>query len=319
MSFSSKTKNEIARINMTKKCCQIAELAGFIRMSGSINLSGFKNVNLKLSTENAAVARRIFKILKKQFNSHTEVLVRKNKQLKKNNNYLIVVDDENIAKDILVQTSILNEDFSNLFNINYHVDKKIIEEDCSKRAYLRGVFLGGGSLSDPEKTYHLEFVTRNEEHAKDLQEIMNTYNLKAKIVIRKENYVVYIKESEKIVDFLNIVGAHNALLQLENIRVFKDVRNNVNRVVNCETANMNKTIEAALRQVSNIELIQNTIGIEKLPENLREIAYLRLENKDVTLVELGKMLTIPIGKSGVNHRLRRIEKIADRIREEVKE
>lgn len=318
MSFSSKTKNEVARLNMSDECCQIAELAGFVRMSGSISLSGFKSVNLKLSTENAAVARRVFKILKKLFDSHTEVLVRKNKQLKKNNNYVIIVDDEKIAKDILVSTGIINSDFSNLFNINYSISRSIIEKDCCKRAYMRGVFLGGGSLSDPEKTYHLEFVTRNERHALDLQKIMNEYHLNAKIVIRKENYVVYIKESEKIVDLLNIIGAHNALLQLENIRVFKDVRNNVNRVINCETANMNKTIEAALRQVNNIEFIRDTIGINKLPENLVEIAKLRLENKDATLVELGKMLTTPIGKSGVNHRLRRIEKIADQLREEVK-
>lgn len=318
MSFSSKTKNEIARIPLSKKCCQIAEIAGFVRMSGSISLSGFKKINLKLSTENAAVARRLFIILKTLFNSHTEVMVRKNKQLKKNNNYLIVVDDEAIAKNILIQTGIVDKDCSNLFDINYNVPKKIIHNDCCKRAYIRGVFLGGGSLSDPEKTYHLEFVTRNEKHAKDLLQIMNLYDLNSKIVIRKENYVVYIKESEKIVDLLNIIGAHTALLNLENIRVFKDVRNNVNRIINCETANLNKTIEAALRQVNNIEYIQNTIGIENLPENLIEIAQLRLQNKDATLVELGKMLTLPIGKSGVNHRLRRIERIADKLRREVK-
>ncbi|NMB28168.1 MAG: DNA-binding protein WhiA, partial [Tissierellia bacterium] len=156
-----------------------------------------------------------------------------------------------------------------------------------------------------------EFVTNREEHGEDLSNIINSFNLNSKIVIRKENHVVYLKEGEQIADILNIIGAHQSLLKFEDIRIFKDMRNNINRLVNCETANLGKTINASLRQVENIQYIDNRIGIEKLPKNLQEIALLRLKYREASLKELGKMLEPPVGKSGVNHRLRRIDEIAE--------
>lgn len=316
MSFSSKTKNRLSRLEITDVCCQKAELAALVRMSGTIQITGSGRINLKFSTENAAIARRIFTLIKTLHNAHTEVMVRKNKQLKKNNSYLMIIHDPDSVDKIVRDTGLFNSDDKNILNINYKVPKSIIKNRCCKRAYIRGAFLGGGSLSDPEKTYHLEFVTHNEEHGEDLSQIINSFDLNSKIVIRKDYYVVYIKEGEQIVDLLNIIGAHTSLLELENIRVLKDIRNNINRIVNCETANLSKTINAALRQVENIEYIKNTIGIDELPENLQEIANLRLIHKEASLKELGNMLTPTIGKSGVNHRLRKIEKIAEELKKE---
>lgn len=310
MSFSSTTKNEIARIPIVDHCCKLGELAAIVRMSGTIQVQDMGRFNLKLTTENAAIARRIFTMLREIYDGDIEVVVRRNRQLKKNNNYLILVKDSHISKKILVDIGFIDEDKNNIFHPNYTMKTKLIEKRCCKRAYIRGSFLGGGSISNPEKTYHLEFVTNNKEHSEDLSNIINTFGLNSKIVVRKDNYVVYLKEGEQIVDILNIVGAHQALLKLEDIRVLKDVRNNINRIVNCETANLSKTINASMRQIEHIETIRNHMGIHKLPKNLRQVAEARLNNTDASLKEIGEMLDPPVGKSGVNHRFRKIEEIA---------
>jgi DNA-binding protein WhiA len=313
MSFSATTKNELSRIPLTDKCCAMAELAALVRMNGTIQISGMKKINLKFTTENAAIARRIFSLLKVIYNTEVEVMVRRNKQLKKNNNYLIIINNKDISKKILEDIGFIRDD-SSIFNPNFTIPEELIKNRCCRRSYIRGAFLGGGSISNPEKTYHLEFVTSNEEHAMDLSNVINSFGLNSKIVIRKENYVVYIKEGEQIVDLLNIIGAHQALLKLEDIRVLKNVRNNINRIVNCETANLSKTIDASMRQVESIKYIENSIGLEKLPENLREVARLRLEYSEASLKEIGMMLEPPVGKSGVNHRFRKIEELADKLR-----
>lgn len=313
MSFSSKTKNELSRIPLENKCCSMAELSALIRMNGTIQISGLKNINLKFTTENAAIARRIFSLLKTVYKIDIEVMVRRNTQLKKNNSYLILINSDDISKKVLKDAGFIT-DKNTVFYPNYKIPRKLIKDRCCKRAYIRGAFLGGGSISNPEKAYHLEFVTSNEVHSRELSNLINSFGLNSKIVLRKEYYVVYIKESEQIVDLLNIVGAHQSLLKLEDIRVLKDIRNNINRLVNCETANLSKTINASMRQVQNINKIKNTIGLEKLSANLREVAILRLEYKDASLKELGDMLNPPVSKSGVNHRLRRIEKIASELK-----
>lgn len=312
MTFSATTKNELSRLTLTDDCCAISELAAIIRMSGTIQISGMKNINLRFTTENAAIARRIFSILKIIYDTEVEVMVRRNKQLKKNNNYLIVVNDKDISKRILEDVGFVRGE-SSVFNPDYTIPEELIKNRCCKRSYVRGAFLGGGSITNPEKTYHLEFVTSKEEHAKGLSDVINSFGLNSKIVIRKENYVIYIKEGEQIVDLLNIIGAHQALLKLEDIRVLKNVRNNINRLVNCETANLGKTIDASMRQVANIKYIKNTIGLNKLPNNLREIAELRLQYNDASLKELGMMLNPPVGKSGVNHRFRKIDQLAEEL------
>lgn len=313
MSFSSSTKNELSRLPIENRIYAVAELAAIIKMNGAVHING-RNISLRFETENAAIARRIFSLIKILYNANVEVMVRKNKQLKKNNSYLIIVDNELLAIKILKNVGILTNKKDNPYIINYKTPAELIEDRNCKRAYIRGAFLGGGSVNNPEKAYHLEFVTNSMEHAKDLSNIINSFNLDSKIVARKGNYVVYLKEGQQIVDILNIMGAHQALLKFEDIRVFKDVRNNVNRLVNCETANLGKTIEASLRQVESIEFIDRTIGIEKLPSSLQEIARLRLQYKEASLKELGAMLNPPVGKSGVNHRLRKIDEIAEELR-----
>ena len=314
MSFSSTTKNELSRLPIEDRCFAIAELAAIVRMCGTIQISGIGKINLKFGTENAAIARRIFTLLKMLYDTNIEVMVRKNRQLKKNNNYLIVINNTKITKKILEDVGFLTNKDISFYDVSYEMPENLIKNRCCRRSYIRGAFLGGGSISNPEKTYHMEFVTNSEEHGIDLSNIINSFDLNSKIVIRKDNYVVYIKEGEQLVDILNIMGAHQALLKFENIRVFKDVRNNINRLVNCETANLGKTIDASLRQVENIEYIDSKIGIKKLPENLQEIALLRLEYRESSLKELGTKLNPPVGKSGVNHRFRRIEEIAEELR-----
>lgn len=316
MSFSSKTKNELSRIKIEKNCCSIAELSALIRMIGSINIGGLSKINLKFYTENAAIARRIFSLLKTLYDIHTEIMVTKNRHLKKNNSYMMLVENTDVAKRVLNDTGILSIRDDGLYKIDYNINKTIIKSICCKRAYIRGSFLGSGSISDPEKNYHLEFVTNNLEHGENLSKIINSFGLNSKIVNRKDNYIVYLKEGEQIVDLLNIIGAHSSLLAFENVRILKEVRNNVNRLVNCETANLNKTINASLRQVENIKYLDKTIGIENLPDNLKDIAKIRLEFRTISLKELGQKMDPPIGKSGVNYRLRKIDKIAEELRKE---
>lgn len=311
MTFSSKTKNEVSRLSIDKDCCILAELSALIHMSGSIFFSEKKKIGFKIATENAAIARRVFSLIKQSFEIETEVMVRKNRQLKKNNIYLIAVSAGTRAEDILKQTGILKKDKAGVHEINDGVPDDLIQEECCKRSYIRGAFLGGGSISDPEKTYHLEFVTYRQEYAKDLCKLINYYELSSKIVQRKNTYVVYIKEGEQIVNLLNIIQAHKALLDLENIRIYKEMRNNINRIVNCETANLSKTVNAAVRHIENIQYINRYIGFHKLPTNLREVAELRLNYQDASLKELGEMLDPPVGKSGINHRLRKLDKIAE--------
>lgn len=315
MSFSSAAKNEICRINNEKECCEIAEISALLRMSGTIQINGKQGLRLKISTENPAIARRVFTLIKKVFNIHTEIMVKKNNTLKKNNIYLLVITQEMGSKNVLLKTGILKEHENGKVVFNNKISSDIMKRTCCRRAYLRGAFLGGGSISNPEKTYHMEMVASTLEQAEELVKLINTFDLHAKIIQRKNSYVVYLKEGEQIVDLLNIIGAHSALLDLENVRVYKEVRNNVNRLVNCETANLNKTVDAAVRQIESIKYIQEKIGLRKLPPGLREIAEVRLNYPDITLKEIGEMLDPPIGKSGVNHRLRKIEKIAEELRE----
>lgn len=314
MSFSSTAKNELSRIIPEDKCCQLAEISGFIRMCGTIKLSGKGRMHIKLVTENAAAARKIIKLLKLYFDIHTDLIISQNKMLKKHYYYELVITSEMKAEEILRKTGILVEK-DGLQNIDYSVPEMLIKKKCCKRAYLRGAFLGSGSVTDPGKAYHLEIVTNNSQLAEDIKDLLNKFKLNAKIVMRKKNFVIYLKEGEQIVDFLNIVGAHKTLLDLENIRIVKEMRNKVNRLVNCETANLNKIVDTAVRQMSDIQYIEAQRGLGILPDKLREVAELRLENSGVSLQELGEMLVPPIGKSGVNHRMKKIEEIAEKIRQ----
>lgn len=313
MSFSSRVKNEVCRIKDLTKEEAVAEISAIMKGSGTLSISGNRELSFKITTENPAIARLVFKLLKQYFEVHSRIIVKRSNSLKKNNIYITLITEEMGVKNLLKETGVIKE-YGEVFVIDYSIPPSIIKEDKFKRAYIRGAFLGSGSVSNPEKAYHFEIVTHNEEYAKSLSSLINSYGLCSKIISRKSSFVVYIKEGDQIVDLLNIIGAHNALLNFENVRIMKDMRNNVNRIVNCETANLNKTVNAAVRQIESIKLIENKIGLQRLPKNLRDIAELRLIHPDKSLKELGSMLNPPVGKSGVNHRLRKIEKIAKELK-----
>lgn len=195
----------------------------------------------------------------------------------------------------------------------------VYQRDCCKRAFVRGAFLSAGSISDPQKGYHFEIVCPSQEISGQLQEIIHSFHIDAKIVLRKKSYVLYVKEGAQIVDMLAIMEANVALMDLENIRILKEMRNSVNRKVNCETANINKTVNAAVKQIEDIRLLEEKVGLESLNEGLEEIARLRLQYPEATLKELGLMLNPQVGKSGVNHRLRKLSLLADDLRENKEE
>lgn len=315
MSFSAKVKSEVCRIGELTRNEAKAELSAVMKVSGTLSLGGNKQLSFRVTTENPSIARRVFKLLKQYFNIHTKLLVKKSNSFKKNNIYMVVITEEMGVRSLLKEMGVLSSD-EGIISLDYGIPKEITEDEECKKAYIRGTFLGGGSISNPEKTYHLEFVTHNSEYAEDFSRLINTYGLSSKVIQRKGSYIVYLKEGEQIVDLLNIIGAHSSLLELENVRIMKEMRNNVNRLVNCETANLSKTVNAAIRQVESIRLIQKEIGLQRLPKNLRDIAELRLTYPDESLKELGEFLNPPVGKSGVNHRLRKIEKIAEELRKE---
>ncbi len=309
MSFSSKAKNDLARLISDDRCCHVAELSGILRVSGSLH-PGSGGIRALLATENAAVARLIFTLLKKTFNVHAEVLTTVNRTLNKGHTYTVRLND---AEEALKAMEIIDASEEGTV-IHSGIPTKLLRKSCCRRAYLRGVFLGSGSVSDPSKAYHLEFVTHDSTFAESLRDLINSYELNSKIVSRKQNTIVYLKEGDQIVDMLNIIGAHTALMAFEDVRIIKQMRNDVNRIVNCETANLNKTVDAAVRQIHAIQIIRDTIGLSSLPDSLAEIAELRLENTDLTLTELGALLSPPVGKSGANHRLKKLEKIAENIK-----
>ncbi len=313
MSFSTETKNELTRIISENDSNNLAELAGIIRLAGSIQIAGYGKLNLKVTTELSAIARKAFKLLKHNFGINTTITVNKNQMLKRNSSYILMITSEMGAENLLKTTGILEmcEGFRTNNTVPYH----LLNDSEDIKSYLRGAFLGGGSISDPGKTYHMEFVANNEEYANSLRDLVNGLGFNSKVVARKSNYVVYLKESEQISDLLSIIGAHSALLSLQNTKIVKAMRNSVNRIVNCETANLSKTVNAAVRQIENINYIEEHMGIKNLPDNLQVIARARVEYEDLTLKELGEMVNPPISKSGVNHRLRKIEEIAESLKE----
>ncbi|MFC4737039.1 DNA-binding protein WhiA [Bacillus daqingensis] len=308
MSFASQTKKELTQLE-ADACCSKAELAALVRMNGAVSLRNMQ-MSLDIQTENAAIARRIYTLLKKIFEVHVELLVRRKMRLKKNNVYVVRISKD--ARRLLESLKIVDETFS----FTRSIDEDLIRETCCKRSYLRGAFLAGGSVNHPDTaSYHLEIFSFYEEHTRSLMELMQEFYLPAKMIERKKGFVLYLKEGEKISDFLNVIGAHQALLRFEDTRIMKDMRNSVNRLVNCETANLNKTVGAAMRQVENIRFIRDEIGLEALPDKLREVAELRIEHQDISLKELGEMLKGgSVSKSGINHRLRKIEEFANKLR-----
>jgi cell division protein WhiA len=310
MSFAAQTKKELTLVE-AESCCEKAELSALIRMNGSVQLSR-QRMMLDVSTENAAIARRIYTLIKKKYQLHVELLVRKKMRLKKNNVYIVRIPDG--VQPLLADLRIVSEGFQ----FTTIIDPAIIHKPCCRRAYLRGAFLAGGSVNNPEgSSYHLEIASMYEEHCNALCDLANQFDLNARCIERKKGFIFYIKEGERIIEFLSIIGAHQALFKFEDVRIMRDMRNSVNRIVNCETANLNKTIGAAVRQIDNIRLLDREVGLHNLPERLKEVAEVRLQYPEMNLKEVGELLKGKVSKSGVNHRLRKIDELAEKIREQL--
>ena len=279
MSFSSEVKEELKTKTDTAKHCQIAEFAAMMAFGGHIHTD--TNTKIFGITENEIIKDGL----------------------------QLIIRDEKYVKHILMTLKWLTDD-----NLNdakrVFADPLIVQKDCCKRAFIKGAFLTAGSISDPNKFYHFEVVCDSNDDALQLQSMMTFFNLDAKITARKKNYIVYIKEGSHITDCLNVCGAYVSQMNLYNVMILKGMRNDVNRKVNCETANLNKTIEAAVKH------IRDTVGLDYLKPTLRDVARLRLDNPDMNLKDIGELLDPPVGKSGVNHRLRKISETAQSLRGE---
>ena len=290
MSFSADVKEELEKVIPASRHCQLAELAALIYFGCKISEDAEGGYEVEVTSENPFVARKYFTLLKKTY-----------------------IINGNVESKALQAVKILDENGS-LNGMPEEVNPVLIKKSCCKRAYLRGAFLCLGSMSDPHKGYHLEFVCEYEPWAEQIRQVIGSFDLEAKIIKRKKYYVVYLKEGEGIVDLLNVMGAHRLLMELENLRVEKEVRNSINRQVNCEAANITKTVTAASKQIEDILYLQKHYGLSNLPDNLRQMAETRLEHPESSLQELGGYLNPPVGKSGVNHRLRKISEIAEKLK-----
>lgn len=296
MSFSSDVKVEISKLNNRKQKEAIkAELIGYL-FTNNISISGQK---IRFSTENEYNINRFSKLLndlkidyKIEISGNVFIISFKKPQLPEE---FIVEEGKLILKDI-------------------NIIEEAKQNEVVAKAIVRGAFLGSGSLTDPNKNYHLEIILSKIDYVGYIQEILEGYEILGKVLKRKNASSFYMKDGEDISRFLAFVGASSSMIRFEEIRVLRDMRNNVNRIVNCETANLNKTVNTGVRQIEDIKLIRKKKKFDDLPENLKEIAILREQNPDMSLVDLGKNLEEPIGKSGVNHRFQKIKEIAEELR-----
>ncbi len=313
MSFSGEVKEELSHMTGHGRHCQIAELAALILFSGQLIQRSPGQWTLAVKTENRDVLRKYFTLLKKTYNINTDVLEQVSGIETHKSQYTAELSDPSTIVEIL--QGIKWMDTGGMIVGRQDVVSDILIQNAeTKRAFIRGAYLAAGSMSDPMKGYHLEFVCITGRQADQLNRVLHDFDIDSKIVLRKKYHVVYVKEGSGIVDLLNIMEAHVSLMNLENLRIEKEIRNTVNRRVNCETANITKTVNAATKQVEDILLIRDRYGFGRLPENLSKAAQVRLDYPDTALKELGEMLDPPVGKSGMNHRLRKLGEIADQIR-----
>ena len=310
MSYASDVKKELTTLEIHEEGNGKAELMALIRMNGSLSIENHHFV-LAVQTENPATARRIYSLLKQFYQIESELIVRRKMKLKKNNLYIVKL--RNNSERVLNDLNILDG-----FQIKQTVPVKFLDNDLKVRSYLRGAFLATGSVNNPETgRYHLEIYSLYEEHNDTICEMMNRYHLNARKTERRSGYITYLKEAEKIADFLSLIGATNSMLKFEDIRIVRDMRNSVDRIVNCETANLNKVADAANRQIENIKYIDEHLGLDKLPDKLQEVAYVRVAHPELSLKELGELVPGgPISKSGINHRLRKINEMAAKLQKD---
>jgi cell division protein WhiA len=310
MTFSKDTKDELAHIVPEKNCCILAEIAGFIRVCGTIKLMGGGKFKVVLTTEHNAVARHYKTLIKAYFDVDPIVEIGRSQAINKGKVYLMSLGPEELSEQILRETGILML----RGGMNYISDgiyEGLIKTKCCRKAYLRGLFLGTGTMSNPEKGYQFEIVCDSEILAGDVKRLINGFiDIHAKVIVRKGQYVVYIKAASQILDLLAIMGAHTQYFAFEDTRMKKELVNRANRIQNCDQANIDKTVMASEKQISDIRAVTARGGMDILPKKLREIALLRLENPDASMTEIGAMLDPPLKKAGVNNRFARIAELA---------
>ncbi len=296
MSFTIDVKHELCQSEFRTRCCKRAHLAGIAGFCGAVVRENGKEI-FKMRTESLSIARRVYTLTKELFGIKADL---------QTVGKICNISIDNAAGTVLTELGFKKDGL-----IKFSIDPFVVHDDCCKTAFLSGAFLGGGYVKTPKNGYHFEIKTHYRDLSRDLLEIIAEVGFEPKSVIRKSEYVVYLKQSDAICDILATMGATDAMLELCNVKILKDVRNNITRKVNCDTANIAKTAEAAAVQLQAIRKIQKKQGLESLPESLEQMARLRLENPEANLAELGEMLSSPISKSGVNHRLKKIIKIAD--------
>jgi len=304
VSFTAEVKDELSRIEPKRACCLRAELAALVRIEGTLHISGPDRYRLEVATETAPVARTVIKLLHGVYGLKTELTVRRS-VLHKTNNYLITVPAQAKLAGALGELGILGDG-----GFSVGIDPKLVKKDCCAIAYLRGAFFGAGSVSAPHGASPFDLPAGPQRLPEDLVSLMSRFEIPARVAKRRGTFAVYLKGAEPIVTFLALVGAHRALLRTEDVRIIKSMRNDVNRLVNAEIANQQKTAEAAVGQIEAINALERVPGLENLPPALRELAELRLANPDVSLRELGELADPPLTKSAVYHRVRRIEELA---------
>ncbi len=303
MSFASEIKDELFEVYNKAQHCKIAELSSYIN-----HLCDYDERNLRSGMffycDDERHAKKIARLI-------FEIFEYKCQYYENKNTYIIEISDSMLVLKILTVTGSLQG-----FDRESPINPVTVKRDCCKRAYIRTAFLINGSVTDPFKDYHIEFADREYYHAYGLKKLLEDFGIIAGIVERKNYYVVYVKNSEQISDLLNVMAAHTALLKLENIRVVKDVRNNINRKVNCETSNSAKTARAAARELKAIRFLAQSGRFRELSQKLKETADLRAEFPELSYAELGRRLNPPVGKSGVYHRLQKIIEIAENFMKE---
>jgi DNA-binding protein WhiA len=309
MSFSNDVRNELARVMPEKPCCCRAELGALLTIGATIIDCGKESYDLTVRAENAATARKIFKLLKEHYGVQATVRIENRKRFGKTKVYKVDTHFSSNNLSILQEFNLINDNY----NSKHWTNSDFAGKNCCKRAYLRGIFLSRGFVNRPEGEYHLEIVFNDDKLAEQVQQMLMHFNIDTRIFTRKNSLVLYVKESEKIGDFLRVVGANRALLNFENVRIIKSMRNTVNRQVNCETANLAKTINASVRQIYLINRAREKEGWKSLPPQLKELALLRVKYPDYTLKELGELTDPPLSKPGVAYRMRKLEKITREI------
>lgn len=307
MSFSAGIKEELAGLAPGRACCMLPELAGLARSSGSMLLSG-GGLRAEVATESPAIARRAYRLVKALYGAAPAMEMHERRRLNRDFSYRVVLADAAAARRLLTDIGALGES-----GLSGGILPGLVRLSCCQGAFLRGLFLGCGSISDPEKGYRLEFVLEDEQLAHGAAALLAGVDIGARVALRGGKHVAYVKDAEGISAFLALTGAHTGMLRFEGVRVEKTVRNAANRLVNCDTANADRTVRASGRQLDGIRLIEARVGLEGLPRSLREAARARLENPDATLERLAEVMGT-VSKSGLNNRLRRIDRIAGEIR-----